>query len=174
MYHPFNLEYCCYYSSSTVRQRAIVVFKGKYKTVDDADADHGLTIESYLGLNTDQNVDPQLAHTPSHLLSSISHLGESQLKVVITKAFEKVVEKKTLLIELATKTHLAKLFGSITEEVYKYLPEVKKDLLLNALSLQHAIDHGIDSDPGDFTTLSMKSMVTLQENGKPNLVYKWC
>ena len=126
----------------------MVVLKGKYKTVHEAEADRGLTIESYLGLTTDQNVDPQLAHIPSHLLSSISHLVESQLKVVITKVFEKVVEQRTLLIELATKTPLAKLLDSITEELYKYLPEVKKDLLLNALFLQRAIDHGIDSNPG--------------------------
>ena len=77
MYHPFNLEYCRYYLGSTVRQRVVVVLKGKYKTVDEAEADHGLTIKSYLGFQTDQNVDPQLAHIPSHLLSSISHLGES-------------------------------------------------------------------------------------------------
>ena len=44
MYHPFNLEYCCYYLGSTVRQRVAVVLKGKYKTVDEAEADHGLTI----------------------------------------------------------------------------------------------------------------------------------
>ena len=152
----------------------VVVVKGKYKTVDEAEDDHGLTIESYLGLKPDQNVDPQLAHILSHLLSSISHLGESQLKVVIRRAFEKVLDQRTLLIELATKTPLAKVLGSITEELYKYLPEVKKDVLLNAFFLQRAIDHGIDSNPGDFPTLSLKSMVALQENGKPNLVYKWC
>ena len=123
----------------------VVALKGKYKTEDEAKADHGLTIESSLRLNTDQNVDPQLAHTPSHLLSSISHIGESQRKVVITKTFKMVAAQKMLLIEVATRTPLANLLGSITEELYKYLPEVKKNLLLNALSLQHAIDHGIDT-----------------------------
>ena len=162
-------------SGSTVRQRVVVVLKGKFKTVDDAEEEYGLTVESYLsGVDTDQNVDPQPAHLPNHLLSAIDHLGESQLKVVITKAFLKVVNQKSLVIELATKSPLAKLLGSVTEELYKYLPDVKKELLLNGWFLQHAIERGIDSNPGDFATLSLKAMLALQENGKPNLVYKWC
>ena len=162
-------------SGSTVRQRVVVVLKGKYKTVDEAEDQYGLTVESYLsGFGTDKNVDPQPAHIPDHLLSSIDHLGESQLIALITKVFEKVPNQKSLLIELATKSPLVKLLGSVTEELYKHLPDMKKDLLLNALYLQRAIDHGIDSNPGDYASLSLKAMLALQEKGKPNLVYKWC
>ena len=53
------------------------------------------------------------------------------------------------------------------------MPVVKKDLLLNALFLQRAVDLGIDSNPGDFASLSLKAMLEMQEKDKPNLVYKW-
>lgn len=161
-------------SGSTVRQRVVVVLKGKYKTVDEAEDDLGITVGSYLGLDAaNQTVDHQPAHVPSHLLSSIEHLGESQLKLVISKAFGKIADQKSLLIELATKSPVAKLLGSVTEEFYRHLPDVKKDILLNSLFLQRATDHGIDSNPGDFATVSLRAMLTLQQNAKPNLVYKW-
>ena len=50
-----------------------MVLKGKYKTVDEAEDDLGITVESYqLGLDAaNKTVDHQPAHVPSHLLSSI-------------------------------------------------------------------------------------------------------
>lgn len=150
-------------SGSTVCQWVVVVLKGKYKTVDEAEDYFGITVESYLsGLDAEnQTVDHLATHVPSHLLSSIEHLGESQLKLVISKAFEKIADQKSLLVELATKSPVAKLLGSITEEFYRHLPDVKKDILLNSLFLQRANDHGIDSNPGDFATVSLKAMLTL-------------
>jgi len=152
-----------------------VVLKGKYKTVDEAEDDLGITVESYqLGLDAaNKTVDHQPAHVPSHLLSSIEHLGESQLKLIISKAFEKIADQKNLLIELATKSPVVKLLGSVTEEFYQHLPDVKKDILLNSFFLQRANDHGIDSNPGDFATVSLRAILKLQQNAKPNLVYKW-
>lgn len=38
-----------------------------------------------------------------------------------------------LFIELVIKIYFVKFFGSIIEEVYKYLFEVKKDFFLNVL-----------------------------------------
>ena len=152
-----------------------MVLKGKYKTVDEAEDDLGITVESYqLGLDAaNKTVDHQPAHVPSHLLSSIEHLGESQLKLIILKAFEKIADQKNLLIELATKSPVVKLLGGVTEEFYRHLPDVKKDILLNSFFLQRANDHGIDSNPGDFATVSLRAILKLQQNAKPNLVHKW-
>ena len=88
----------------------------------------GITVESYqLGLDAaNKTVDHQPAHVPSHLLSSIEHLGESQLKLIISKAFEKIADQKNLLIELATKSPVVKLLGSVTEEFYRHLADVKR------------------------------------------------
>ena len=36
-----------------------------------------------------------------------------------------------------------------------------------------AISQGIDTNPADFTSLSLGAMKLLQENGKPNLIHTW-
>ncbi|KAJ7373303.1 hypothetical protein OS493_012894 [Desmophyllum pertusum] len=110
---------------------------------------------------------------PDHLLASVDHLGQSQLEALIAKAFHKLTDQKGLLVRLATKSPLLKHLGCIIEDLYKELLDIKKDLLLDRLYLQRATDLGIDSNPGDYASLSIKAMLKLQEKGKPNLVYKW-
>ena len=146
--------------------------KGKFNTVDDAEEEYGLSVESYLG-EAAENVEPQPDSIPDHPMTSVDHLGQSQLEVVIAKAFHKITDQKGLLVRLATKSPLLKHLGSIIQDLFKELCCTKRDLLLDHLYLQRATDLGIDSNPGDYASLSMKAMLQLQEKGKPNLVYKW-
>ena len=89
------------------------------------------------------------------------------------KAFHKITGQKGLVVELTTKLPLLKHLGSLLEDLYKQLPGIKKDLLLDRLFFHCATDLGIDSNPGDYANLPMKAMLKLQEKGKLHLVYKW-
>lgn len=39
--------------------------------------------------------------------------------------------------------------------------------------LDAAVSKGIDTNPADFTSLSLGAMMVLKENGKPNLIHTW-
>ena len=172
IYSYVSLGFSYFLTGSSVRQRVVVFLKGKFKTIDEAEEEYGLSVESYLGQDA-ENVHPQPDNMPPHLMASVDHLGQSQLEALISKAFLKITDQKGLVVELTTKSPLLKHLGSLLEDLYKQLPDIKKDLLLDRLFLQRATDLGIDSNPGDYATLSMKAMLKLQEKGKPNLVYKW-
>lgn len=159
-----------------MHQRVVVFLKSRFRTINEVEEEYGagLSVESYLcGIPEEENVDLQSDIIPSNLLSAVDHLGESQLKRLIARAFDKVSNPKSLFIDLALKSTVVKHLDRLTEDLYSHLPDVKKDVLLDRLFLQRATEQGIDSNPGDFATMSVKAMSILQENCKPNLMYKW-
>lgn len=150
-----------------MHQRVVVFLKSRFRTIDEGEEDYGagLSVESYLcGIPEEENVDLQSDIIPSHLLSAVDHLGESQLKRLIARAFDKVSNQKSLFIDLALKSTVVKHLDRLTEDLYSHLPDAKKDVLLDRLFLQRATEQGIDSNPGDFATMSVEAMSILQEN----------
>lgn len=65
--------------------------KGKFNIVDDAEEGYGLSVESYL-CEAAGNVEPQPDSIPDLVLASVDHLGQSQLEVVMAKAFHKITD----------------------------------------------------------------------------------
>ena len=61
----------------------------------------------------------------------------------------------------------------IIECLYQQLPYQEKMVLLDKQFVDVAIAEGIDTNPADFASISLGAMKVLQENGKPNLIYKW-
>ena len=58
-------------------------------------------------------------------------------------------------------------------EVVSSLEEEKLKFVANASFLKLAVMSGINTNPGNFVTFSVKAMKVLQENGKNNLLYKF-
>ena len=58
-------------------------------------------------------------------------------------------------------------------EALSSLEEEKLEFVANATFLKLALMGGINTNPGDFATVSVKAMKVLQENGKNNLLYKF-
>jgi len=58
-------------------------------------------------------------------------------------------------------------------EALSALEEEKLEFVANASFLKLALKGGINTNPANFATLSVKAMKVLQENGKNNLLYKF-
>ena len=57
--------------------------------------------------------------------------------------------------------------------MYQPLDFPDKMALMDKQFVDAAISQGVDSNPADFTSLSLGAMKVLQENGKPNLIHTW-
>ena len=146
--------------------------KVHYKSVDEAEYEYGLSVDSYLGepnVFTEEETELQ---SSSDVLNAINHLGESQLVDMIFKAFSRVINKNNLLLTMLTQNSFRQHLKDLIVTLHPHLHEQDQRMPLNKLFLQQAPEVGIDSNPADFATLSIEAMLMLQRNGKPNLVYK--
>jgi len=64
---------------SSVRQRVVVYMKGHYETVDEAEDEYGLSVDSYLGEPNVHIEEETELQSSSDVLNVIDHLGQSQL-----------------------------------------------------------------------------------------------
>ena len=167
----FNVTF---FVGSVVRQRVVNFMRVKFKTVEEAESFYGLTVEMYLN-----DVPPRASSEPSLKLdevlgSSISSLAQQQLEELITKAMAAVRDKKSILLKILMTTQLS---GDALKELinlmYQKLELNEKIKVVDKQFVDAAISQGIDSNPADFASISLGAMKLLQENGKPNLIYKW-
>ena len=148
--------------------------KGHYKSVDKAEDEYGLSVDSYLGEpNVFIEEETELGSS-SDVLNAIDHLGQSQLVDMILKAFCRVIDRTNLLLTMITQISFQEYLKDLIVALHPYLHEQDQRMLLHKWFLQQATEVGIDSNPADFATLSLEAMRMLQRNGKHNLVYKWC
>jgi len=148
--------------------------KGHYKSVDEAEDEYGLSVDSYLGEQNVLNEEEKELQSSSDVLNAIDHLGRSQLVDMIFKAFSRVIDKNNLLLTLLTQISFREHLKDLIVALHPHLHEQDQRRLLNKWFLQQATEVGIDSNLADFATLSLEAMLMLQRNDKPNLVYKWC
>lgn len=148
--------------------------KGNYKSVDEAEDEYGLSVDSYLGEpNVFMEEETEL-QSSSDILNAIDHLGQSQLVDMILKAFSRVIDKNNLLLTMITQISFREHLKDLIVALHPHLHEQDQRMLLNKWFLQQATEVGIDTNPAYFATLSLEAMLMLQRNGKPNLVNKWC
>ena len=147
--------------------------KVHYRTVDGADDEYGLSVDSYLGepnLLIEEETELQ---SSSDVLNVIDHLGQSQLVDMIFKAFSRVIDKNNLLLTLSTQISFREHLKDLIVASHPHLHEQDQRMLLNKWFLLQVTGVGIDSNPADFATLSLEAMLMLQRNDNPNLVYEW-
>ena len=158
-----------------MRQRVVVVMKSRYKTVEEAEDDYGLTVDTYLE-DSAVEVQPTRLESSLDVLNAVDHLDQAQLKSLIVKAFKRVSNKKNVLLEVleqsdpSSQEHLRDAIVLL----YSHCSAQNQRFLVNKWFMLQALAMGIDSNPTDFPTRALDAMVTLQRNGKPNLLYKWC
>ena len=166
----------CYFSflGSSVRQRVVVYMKGRFKSVDEAEEEFGLSIDSYLGEGMQIEDETELQTSEDVILNSIDHLGQSQLSDVFIKTFGRIRDKRKCLLKLLTQSSFQAQLTDLIVAILPYLSAQDQRMLLDRGYLQQARDMGINSNPADFATRSLKAMLLLQKNQKPNLMYLWC
>lgn len=147
-----------------------------FKKVEDAEASYGLDIEFYLSdatTSTPQSQEPSL-RLDEVLVSSIKSLTQQQLHEAISNAFASVKGKKSVLLKILKEVNLPSLERiELLNLLYQSLPYQDKIVVLDKQFADTAVAKGIDTNPADFASISLEAMKLLQDNGKPNLIYKW-
>ena len=147
----------------------------KYNNVEDAEASYGLDVDFYLSdASTIVSQSQEPLRLDEKLISSIKSLTQQQLQEAITHALAAVTDKKAFLLKMLGVVQLSSIaWIEIIECLYQQLPYQEKMVLLDKQFVDVAIVEGIDTNPADFASISLGAMKVLQENGKPNLIYKW-
>lgn len=152
-------------SESSVRKHVFVDLRKRYKTIDEAEAGLGLTVESYIDSSPAQtslqdDIDQALNLSPS-LARKLTCLSTSQLMDLVIESLQLIGPNVDFVTQL-----LLRVFNelkdldvlNITEQIYSWL----------------ANKVGITSTVLGFVTLSLEAMKRLEENNKVNLVIKFC
>ena len=149
----------------------------KYCNVEDAEDLYGLDADFYqlsdASTNAPQSQEPSL-RLDKVLVSSIKSLTQQQLHEAILNAFASVIEKKDVVLKILKEMHLStSTLMELIGVLYQSLPFQEKMVVLDEQFVGAAIAQGIDTNPADFASISLGAMKVLQDNGKPNLIYKW-
>lgn len=108
---------------SSVRKRVADHMKKKWDTVDEAEEDLGLSVDSYLGFGdtfTRQDEDT-VSRTPKDVMGMLKHLTETQLTALIVKASSMINNKQSLLHELLKEVVSVKLLSDMVLIIHKRL-----------------------------------------------------
>ena len=163
-----------YFTASTARQRVVVNFKSKYKSVKEAEDHLGLTVENYI------NSDPPTSSpaTFSKRTRASGHLSltkAQQMGLAITFFTSMDTNEKYAFLEEVVPSLPCSLLQKVIVLVAD-LPGVGEEHLLDLtqkLFLKLAKRKEITSNPADFVPLSLEGMKKLEDLGKANLIYKF-
>ena len=140
---------------SRVRGRVCTFMRGKFKNLEAAEEAYHLTLSDCLAELTvggpktrKQNPVCTSKETTSELTSELNH-----------------PEPSAVSLSARSSGQFLEALSSLEEE--------KLEFVANATFLKLALMGGINTNPGDFATVSVKAMKVLQENGKNNLLYKF-
>ena len=163
-YYYLNLAL---FSEPSVRRHVLINLKKKFKSIDEAEAALGITVESYIDgspdthnqPSTSSNTQDDLNLSPS-LSGKLSCLTQKQLIDVILESLallQPTVDLVQLLVRFFNEQREIDAL-SVTDELYSWL----------------ATKVGISAPLLGFVRLSLEAMRRLQVNEKPNLVLKFC
>lgn len=159
---------------SIVRQRVVNHLRKKFDTLEDAEEEYGLSIDSYLGVSELPDSDQELENVHPDMLKQLDCLSGKQLVAVAVKALTRIKEEQ--IVELLSdrfKSCSYDLLLKFTNQLVRKLPSCNREKLLDELFLTLANETGITTNPLMFVSNSPKGMKFLQDNGKPNLISKW-
>ena len=143
----------------------LVDLKGKFKTIDGAEAALGLSVESYIDgspcqPSTTNDVDQDLNLSPS-LAGKLSCLSKSQLKDLIIESLRLLGLNVDVLVQLMHRL--------LVEQ-----PDLDVMAITDHLYALLAAKMGITCTVLGFVRLSLEAMRRLELNNKVNLVIKLC
>ena len=157
-----------------MRQRVVNHLRKKFNSLEDAEEEYGLSIDSYLGISELPDSDQELENVHPDMLKQLDCLSGKQLVAVAVKALTRIKEEQ--IVELLSdrfKSCSYDLLLKFINQLVSKLPSCNREKLLDELFLTLAKETGITSNPLTFLSTSLKGMKFLQDNGKPNLISKW-
>ncbi|XP_078357969.1 uncharacterized protein LOC144642774 isoform X1 [Oculina patagonica] len=146
-------------TNSRIRTRAYNVLRGKFPSLDAAEAHYKLTLTDCL-----EELD-----LSGHRGSRIRRTPTGVDKVTQTPALEiSATPPFTPAAQTTAATSVVELKNAIS-----VLDDASLSEIANMSFLKLAIKNGIDTNPADFASKSIRAMKRLQEHGKNNLLYKF-
>lgn len=142
---------------SRVRGRVCTFMRGKFKNLGAAEEAYHLTLSDCLAELTVGGPKTR-KQNPVHVCASKETTSE------LTNELNHPDPRAVSLSAMSSSQFL---------EALASLEEEKLEFVANASFLKLALKGGINTNPGNFATLSVKAMKVLQENGKNNLLYKF-
>ena len=150
---------CCI--DRRLRTRVTIWYRKKFATLEDAEIHYGLTLSDSLA---ELVIDKRCAN--SRTSKAVVEPERSSLAIA-TPLPPPLIPPPTPCNDEPSPT---------VESVFKLAVLLKNndlESLLNKLFLHLALAHDITSNPGNFCSLSIKSMELLKKNNKNNLLYKF-
>lgn len=138
-----------------VRGRVCTFMRGKFKNLEAAEEAYHLTLSDCLAE-----------------LTVGGRKSRKQNPVCTSKETTSELPNKLNHPEFSTVSLSAMSSGQFLEALSS-LDEEKLEFVANASFLKFALKGGINTNPGNFATLSVKAMKVLQEHGKNNLLFKF-
>ena len=182
----YNHRLCVYidfvfllYLQSSVHQRVINVLGPKFRTIEEAEEEFGLSIDSLMNLEISNKAETPSCtlYVPSLPISNPTKLTPDQLEN-LTKEGLALLQPHTragVLSETLVKFPISNVKDA-EQVVFPMVSLLKKEIktaLLDKLFFDLCKSNGILSICSKFVSLSIEAMKVLQMANKPNLVYKW-
>ena len=161
-------------SGSTVRQRVVNHLRKKFSTLEDAEDDYGLSVDSYFGVAALPSSDDELENVHPDILQKLDSLSAKQLIAVVSKSLANIPEDA--VFELLTgrlKSCNYELLSMFINQFVEKLTPSNSEKLLDDMFLTASVHRGITRNPLSFASTSLNAMKLLQDSGKPNLISKW-
>ena len=167
---------------ASIRSRVINFHRKQFETSDDAEVHHGLDVDKYLGVvgiaqlssSTPSNAPTNNFKSPETLLNKSRLLTNSQFLELVEKRFQvmNIEEQKSILDKILENVNDM----CMTHIIDKIFDKLEPNASVNALDKMFAKTaecSGIISKPVYYASSSIDAMLDLQNNYKPNLMYKW-
>ena len=149
-------------------------FRKKFNTLEDAEEDYGLSVDSYLGVSELPDSDEDLENVHPDILQKMDCLSPNQLVAVAVKALTRLHEEYVLeILTDRIKSCHYNLISKFANQLIGKLPSSSREKLLDEMFQTVAVESGITSNPLLFASTSIKAMKFLQDSKKANLISKW-
>lgn len=127
----------------------------KFSILEDAEDEHGLSVDSYLGVTALPSSEDELENVHPDIIQKVDCPSAKQLIRVVSKSLANIPEEK--IFELLTgrlKSCNYQLLSRFINQVIEKLTPSNTEKLLDEMFLTAAVKRGIKSNPLSFGSTS--------------------
>jgi hypothetical protein len=177
-----RLYFSIYFSAISCRSQIVNHLGKTFTTIAAAEDAYKVNYEVNNDFGYLENISTQPECIDNILLQPMSRLSAEHLIALVYQVLQQKSEQerkcvlKPLLVEsdfldLFDNTNLSlKLREQLIAKLMKDITDIDQVTMLDSTFKTVCLENGIEHPPEKFLTLSVRSMNTLQENGKPNVL----
>ena len=156
---------------SSVRQRVVNVLRVEYKTLEDAERNFGLSIDTIMQGATVPEAPSKVC--PVSFLSKLGNLAAEQLLDVTKECLQLLQPEQLSSVLSESLLQHAEVINmeSVVMPAFSALQKNDQFGLIDKMFAHLSSSCGIKLS--NFISLSVEAMISLQNAGKSNLIYKW-